>query len=196
MRDPLEDQEGPWGDADQHLTRDALEAAFAAFLPAPKGRGRVTLLVSRIGGGKRETPESVLLTTTHGMPDDAWGRDPDRKPDAQLAIMRSDVATLVANGQPLTLFGDNLFVDLDLSTGNLPHGTRLQVGDALLEVTPEPHDGCSKFRQRFGDGALRMTADPQRRDQHLRGIYMRVIGGGRVQVGDSMEVLARAPIRK
>lgn len=195
MRDPLLDEDGPWGSQDRHPTREALDAAFAAFPPAPKGRGSVTLLVSRTGGGKRETPDRVVLTVANGMPDDAWGRDENHNPDAQLTIMRGDVATLMANGQPLTLFGDNLFVDLDLSSQNLPHGTRLQVGEALLEVTPEPHDGCHKFRQRFGADALRMTADKQLREQHLRGIYMRVIQDGAVGVGDVIEVLARAPSR-
>ena len=72
--------------------------------------------------------------------------------------MRHDVAALIANGQPLTLFGDNLFVDLDISTANLPSGTRLRVGEALVEVTPKPHNGCSKFEGRFGADALRFVA--------------------------------------
>ena len=33
------------------------------------------------------------------------------------------------------LAGDQLYVDLDLSTANLPPGTQLQIGSALLEVT-------------------------------------------------------------
>jgi hypothetical protein len=43
------------------------------------------------------------------------------------------------------LFGDNLFVDLDISAANLPCGSRLRVGDAIVEVTPKPHNGFSKF---------------------------------------------------
>ncbi len=111
--------------------------------------------------------------------------------DQQLAVMRIDVARMIANGQALTLFGDNLLVDLDLSSSNLPCGTRLRLGGAVLEVTPEPHDGCIKFRQRLGGDALRMTADRRFREMHLRGIYMRVIEDGEVAVGDYMEVLSR-----
>jgi MOSC domain-containing protein YiiM len=102
-----------------------------------------------------------------------------------------DVARLFANGQPLSLFGDNLLVDLDLSVANLPTGSRLRVGGALLEVTPKPHDGCVKFRQRVGQAALRLTAD-HRLDLRLRGIYAKVVEAGEVALGDPIEVLSRA----
>ena len=129
------------------------------------------------------------------MTGDAWSRKPAPKPDAQIAIMRADVASLLANGQPLDLFGDNLLVELDLSRANLPTGSRLRVGAALLEVTPEPHNGCRKFRQRFGDAALRLTADPRRREERLRGIYAKVVEPGEAAVGDAIEVLSRGEPR-
>ena len=84
----------------------------------------------RRADGVRETPERTRLSPDDGVPGDDWSRRPPRDPEAQLAVMRRDVAELIANGQPLTLFGDNLFVDLDLSAANLPAGTRLRVGDA------------------------------------------------------------------
>jgi MOSC domain-containing protein YiiM len=105
--------------------------------------------------------------------------------------MRIDVARLFANGQPLFLFGDNLLVDLDLSLANLPTGSRLRLGAAQLEVTPEPHTGCAKFRQRFGADALRFTADRRFRHLRLRGIYLKVVDAGEVALGDSIEVLTR-----
>ena len=80
--------------------------------------------------GGRETLDRVALSTEEGVPGDGWSRRPPRDPQAQLAVMRRDVAELIANGQPLTLFGDNLFVDLDLSAANLPVGTRLRAGGA------------------------------------------------------------------
>jgi MOSC domain-containing protein YiiM len=97
---------------------------------------------------------------------------------------------MFANGQDLGLFGDNLLVDLDLSRANLPAGTRLRLGECTLEVTPEPHNGCLKFKQRVGGDALRMTADPRFRDLRLRGIYVKVIEAGPVQVGDAIRVLS------
>ncbi len=105
--------------------------------------------------------------------------------------MRVDVARLVANGQPLTLFGDNLLVDLDLSAANLPVGSRLRIGRAVLEVTPKPHNGCLKFHQRFGKDALRLTAYRRFRDQRLRGIYVKVVEPGQVRVGDAIEISSR-----
>jgi MOSC domain-containing protein YiiM len=115
-----------------------------------------------------------------------------RNPEAQLAVMRRDVAELIANGQPLTLFGDNLFVDLDLCAANLPTGTRLRLGRALVAVTPKPHNGCHKFKGRFGVDALRFVQQPQTRDQNLRGIYWRVTEPGDVSIGDPIRVLERA----
>ena len=106
--------------------------------------------------------------------------------------LRRDVAELIAHGQPLTLFGDNLLVELDLSAANLPVGSRLRVGEALVEVTPKPHNGCRKFRARFGPDALRFVQAPPTRDQNLRGIYWRVVEPGEAGVGDRIEVLSRA----
>ena len=105
--------------------------------------------------------------------------------------MRVDVARLMANGQPLSLFGDNLLVDLDLSVANLPTGSRLRLGEAILEVTPEPHTGCVKFKQRFGGDALRLTADRRFRPLRLRGIYAKTVEPGGIALGDPIEVLSR-----
>lgn len=104
--------------------------------------------------------------------------------------MRRDVAALLANGQPLTLFGDNLFVDRDLSAANQVPGTRFRVGGALVEVTARPHDGCAKFRQRFGADALRFVQAASTRDRNLRGVYWKVVEDGEVRIGDPIERLA------
>ena len=105
--------------------------------------------------------------------------------------MQIDVAELIANGQPLTLFGDNLFLELDLSAANLPPGSRLRAGTATLEVTPEPHDGCRKFRERFGDAALRLVSRRDLRHLNLRGVYLQVVEAGEIAVGDPVQVLSR-----
>jgi len=93
----------------------------------------------------------------------------------------------------LTLFGDNLFLELDLSAGNLPAGSRVLLGSAVLEVTAKPHTGCRKFRGRFGEEALRFVSRADLRHRNLRGIYMRVAEEGETAPGDSVEVLARGP---
>ena len=182
---------GPWGDSSRHLPLEELERGLDKLAP-PKDAGTLALIVARRDDGRRETPERVVLTAEEGVPGDAWLRDCPEKIEAQIAVMRSDVAALVANGQSLALPGDNLLLDLDLSVENLPTGSRLRLGEALLEVTPEPHDGCLKFRQRFGKDALRLTADRRFRHLRLRGIYLKVVEAGAVAVGDRVEVLSRA----
>jgi hypothetical protein len=168
-----------------------LQSAFNQLAPPPKDSGRLLFIVARTGGNTRHTPDRVTLSSAAGVPNDRWATQPDRKPDAQLSVMRCDVATLIANGQPLTTFGDNLFIDLDISAQNLPVGTRLQIGDALVEVTPLPHNGCSKFRARFGNDALHFVQAPVTRPQNLRGIYWRVVRDGDAAVGSFIRVLNR-----
>jgi MOSC domain-containing protein YiiM len=180
---------GPWGDGSLHRPYEELERELATLAP-PTHAGTLALIVARGDDGLRATPERAVLTPSGGVPGDAWLRDSPGKAEAQLTLMRVDVARLFANGQPLSLFGDNLLVDLDLSVANLPIGSRLRVGGALLEVTPKPHDGCVKFRQRVGQAALRLTAE-HRLDLRLRGIYAKVVEAGEVALGDPIEVLSR-----
>ena len=157
----------------------------------PKDAGRLALIVRRRADGGRETPDCVPFSPEEGVPGDRWGRLTPHAPNAQLAVMRRDVAELVANGQPLTLFGDNLFVDLDISTENLPPGSRLRVGEAIIEVTPMPHNGCFKFKGRFGQDALEFVNAKATRHLNLRGVYWKVVKPGNVGVGDAIHVLLR-----
>ncbi len=73
----------------------------------------------------------------------------------QLNVMSARVIDLVAAGdrERWALAGDQLYVDLDLSEENLPPGTRLALGSAVIEVTDQPHTGCAKFSARFGAAA-------------------------------------------
>lgn len=179
------------GDAAFHLPFDELARRLAALPTAPRDVGSVRLLVRRGEEGLREIVESAVLSVELGMPGDAWGREPDRAPAAQLTAMEYDVAEMIANGQPLSLFGDQIVLDLDLSRDNLPVGSRVRLGEAVLEVTPMPHNGCRKYRERFGGDALRFISGGDLRPRNLRGIYLRVVADGRVEVGDRVEVLER-----
>jgi MOSC domain-containing protein YiiM len=181
----------PPGDASTHLPFTELAERWRTLTSAGRDQGRLALIVFRRADGVRETPAATHLTLDEGVPGDDWCRRPPRDPEAQLAVMRHDVARLIANGQPLTVFGDNLFVELDISAGNLPTGTRLRVGSALVEVTPKAHNGCRKFNGRFGNDALRFVADKATRDQNFRGIYWKVVEPGEVRVGDPIRVLSR-----
>ncbi len=106
--------------------------------------------------------------------------------------MEHRVGVAIANGQDLALYGDNLVVELSLDAANLPTGSRVRVGAALLEVTAKPHTGCKKYAARFGADALEYISDPIRKNRRLRGIHFRVIEGGEVSTGDRIEVVSRS----
>jgi MOSC domain-containing protein YiiM len=160
-------------------------------LSVPCEAGSVELVVARNDDGSRETPSRVTVMPGRGIPGDRWARGGSTRPDAEVTLMRADVARLVGNGQPLTVPGDNLLVHLDLSSANLPAGSLLRIGTALLEVTPLPHTGCAKFKARFGQEALRLTADPRFRQLRLRGIHARIIEPGEISPGDAIQVRKR-----
>jgi MOSC domain-containing protein YiiM len=103
----------------------------------------------------------------------------------QLNVMNARVIALVAQGeQRWPLAGDQLFLDLDLSAANLPAGTQLALGTAVIEVTDQPHTGCGKFVERFGVDAMQFVNSSIGRELHLRGINARVVRPGRVRAGD------------
>lgn len=182
---------GPRGDPARHLPLEQIEAAWKVFQAPPTEAGRVALIVARRADGIRDALDRVRLTPESGVPGDRWARSIPDRPDMQLAVIRRDVAELLANKQPITHAGDNLFVDLDLSTTNLPVGSRLRVGGAVVEVSPEPHNGCRKFMGRFGKDALRFISDERLRSVHLRGVYWTVVEAGEVSVGNPIEILSR-----
>jgi len=146
--------------------------------------------VLRKGDGVHETPPRAEVSVEQGLVGDRWARGNTPEPDGQVTVMNLRAAELVSDGKPLDLPGDNLLVDLDLSESALPVGSRLQIGTAVLEVTPLPHTGCQKFSARFGQEALRWVNWKVHRDRHLRGINCRVVESGVVSVGDACRVLA------
>jgi len=174
-----------------HRSLAELEAGLRALPEAPKDSGRLRLIVCRHSPGVHEALQRVHLSVEEGLPGDEWNRRLPRHPDAQLTVIRHPVAELIANGQPLTVSGDNLVVDFDISAENLPVGTRLRVGDAIVEMTPKPHNGCAKFQARFGADALRFVQAPATRHQNLRGVYWKVVEPGVVTVDAPIQVISR-----
>ncbi len=169
-------------------TREQLESAWAEADPAPRGAGTVELICVR-GTDGHSTPDRVRVTVEQGVDGDRWSTGAKRDPDAQVTLMNVRVTRLIAHdGVSLDAPGDNFQVDLDVSEESLPVGTRLRLGETVLEVSPAPHTGCKKFRERFGLDALKWVNDLGH--LRLRGVNCRVVESGTVAVGDPVVVVA------
>jgi len=180
--------------AERHLTPAELEAGLDHLRGAPADVGRVELVLRRPAEGEREILEAAELTPEDGVVGDRWSlgrRQRPPNPETQLTLMSARAAELVSAGprQRWALAGDQLYVDLDLSEANLPTGTRLAVGTAVVELTPPPHTGCKKFVQRFGLDAMRFVNSPEGRSLRLRGANARVVERGIVRPGDEIRKL-------
>jgi hypothetical protein len=182
----------------KHLSADELAAGLVVLEPSPRDEGVVRLIVRRPRTGQREVIDEGELDTVTGLVGDNWqhrgcSRTTDGRahPDMQINLMNARVIDLIA-GHPSrwALAGDQFFVDLDLSAANLPPGTRLALGSAVIEVTNQPHTGCAKFIERFGLDAMKFVNSPEGRVRQLRGINARVVSNGRVRAGDAIRKLA------
>lgn len=176
----------------KHLSLSELEAGLDAIRNAPRDEGPLEMIVRRPAVGRREVLERADLDTGHGLDGDNWETrgsrmTPDGRahPGMQLNIMGARAIALIAGDRSRwALAGDQLFIDLDLSGENLPAGTQLAIGTAVLEVTDVPHTGCRKFVERFGPDAQRFVNSPEGRRLNLRGINARVARSGTIRRGD------------
>ena len=176
----------------KQLMMEDLEAGLDEILRSPKDAGLLHLIVRRPRVDEREVLAEGELHPSEGLVGDGWkGRGSSRTPDGsahpemQLNIMNARVIALIAQGKERwPLAGDQLYLDLDLSGANLPAGARLALGQAVIEVTAQPHSGCKKFVARFGLEAMQFVNSKVGRELNLRGINARVIQPGIIRVGD------------
>jgi hypothetical protein len=176
---------------------EELEAALDHLRGAPKDEGVVKLIVRRPQVDEREVIDEAELDPVGGLIGDSWIRRGSRRtldgsphPDMQINIMNARVTALVAQElERWPLAGDQLYIDMDLSKENLPAGSRIAIGSAVLEVSPLPHTGCHKFVARFGLEAMQFVNSTVGKELCLRGINAKVVQGGVVKLGNKAKKL-------
>ncbi len=186
-------------EATKYLSMIELEAGMAYIHQSPKEQGMLKMIVRRPKEDEREMIERAQLDLSEGLIGDSWkARGSRHTPDgsanlnAQMTVMNSRAIELVAReAGRWPLAGDQLYVDMDLSHDNLPPGTRLAIGSAVLEVSAAPHTGCQKFSARFGVDAMKFVNSNEGKHLRLRGVNTRVVQGGVIHVGDVIRKIPR-----
>ena len=176
----------------KHLTPEELEAGFAHIKQSPQDNGLLEMIVCRPQIDTRKVLDLAEVDVEEGLIGDTWIRRGSSKtpdggphPEMQITIMNSRVVALVAQDKERwPLAGDQFYIDMDLSKTNLPAGSRISLGSAIIEVTAPPHLGCEKFVARFGADAMKFVNSPVGRELCLRGVHARVVQSGTVSTGD------------
>jgi len=169
-----------------------LENALPQIEQSPSKTGQIALIVCRPSEGQRKVLDSANLDTKEGLTGDNWLSRGHKKgpanPEMQINIMNARTISVIAGDKThWPLAGDQFFVDFDLSKENLPPGTQLRIGEAIIEVTAEPHLGCKKFSERFGKDAVMFVNSDAGKALNLRGINAKVIVAGTVNTGDAIQ---------
>ena len=179
----------------RHLNTDELEAGLEEALTSPTDEGIVNLIVCRPDVGQRKVLQSAEFSLEIGLVGDNWSKKPYSKspdggphPEMQVTMINSRVLDLITAGDSsrMAVPGDQLVVDFDLSRENIPPGTKLNIGSAIIEVTEAPHTGCAQFVGWFGADAMRFVNSSRGRELCLRGINSKVVQPGVISQGDKI----------
>jgi hypothetical protein len=111
----------------QHLAMTELEAGMDHIRQSPRGNGTLMMIVRRPNVDEREILNDGEMNTLEGLAGDTWkvrgsGHTPDgsANTNAQITVMNSRTIALLAQAEERwSLAGDQLYVDMDLSTDNL-----------------------------------------------------------------------------
>ena len=172
-----------------HSSYAELEAALPEIERSPRERGSLSLIVRRPSKGEREVLDVATLDVEQGLVGDRWALGKRRRVN-QLTLINTRLVAALAHGRERwPLAGDQLYVDFDLSAEHVPPGTRIRVGAAEIEVSPEPHTGCRLFAERYGRDAQRFVGSERGRALSLRGINAWVVKSAEVRVGDEVAAL-------
>lgn len=184
----------------QASTYRSYDVLFGELIENPKtppaDNGVVNLLVQRPDINERAIVKEASFSAASGMDGSGWKERPERGKIDQICVMSVEAIRAITGGDDVDTWaaaGDQVFMDMDLSKGNLITGDRIIVGDengVVLEVTDKPHNGCPKFSKRFGAEALKIVNCPQGKSRRLRGIYFCVIRDGVIKEGDTIRKMA------
>jgi MOSC domain-containing protein YiiM len=181
------------------LAAEALQEGLEYIRQSPSTLGTLQMIVCRPAENERQVLDEARLDQTSGLVGDTWSvrvssRTADGSPDpeAQITLMNARAIALIAGStERWPLAGDQLYVDFDLSQAGVPPGTRLAIGDAVIEITAKPHRGCAKFGLRFGTDALRFVNTGPGILLNLRGRNARVISPGTIRRGHAVQQIAQ-----
>lgn len=180
-----------------HATADDLARALPHVLSAPRDDARAECLCFRPGFNKRTFPDRLTLTRADGIPGERWRaapwlKLPDGSPDPRIQVSILPLRVMDAvwrdrEGTPHP--GDTIICDLDMSLENLPAGSLLQAGTAVLRVSDVFNDACVKWKVRYGQAAKDWITAPGHPDLRLRGILCSVERDGEVALGNPVRKL-------
>lgn len=180
-----------------HPTRAECDAALTHILDAPKVSAPIDMLCFRPDYGVRSFPDRIQVSVARGIEGERWLRDPwlklpDGRPDPriQISVLPKRVADLCWRNRDVSPHpGDTLIADLDMTSANMPVGTRLQVGSAVIEVSDVFNNGCAKWYAQYGADSVKWINHRPHRPLRLRGILCRVVVDGEIRKSDLIEKL-------
>ncbi|WP_211341121.1 hypothetical protein [Paracoccus methylarcula] len=176
-----------------------LMAAMPHICSAPRDDAPIRYLCQRPDFGQRVFVDRLHLTVDQGIPGERWLRHPwlrlpDGRPDPaiQVSILPSRVCDLVWQpGDAAPHPGDPIVADLDTSLDNLPPGSLIEAGSAVLQVSAVFNTACVKWRSRYGEDAYRWINMEDHPRLRLRGILCAVVRDGVVTMADRLKLLRR-----